>query len=248
ETGFEIYRSTSSGGTYTIVATTAANAVSYTDTALQATTAYYYKIRAIGNYGESAYSNIANATTAAKPLPPAAPTNLATQAISTQIVKLTWTDNSTIETAYEVQRSLADSTHFSVLKTLGAIASGPGSFSDSSLAANTVAYYKVRAYGDGGFSGFTPAVMAKSLNNPPVIADISSQTIRYGTTQSIPLSATDPDNDPITYSLYNAPAFVTLQQNAGVTSLNLAPTAAQQGTFNGIGVIAADNNGGKDTA
>jgi len=248
ETGFEIYRSTSSGGTYTIVATAAANAVSYTDTALQATTAYYYKIRAIGLYGESAYSNIANATTAAKPLPPAAPTNLATQALSTQIVKLTWTDNSTIETAYEVQRSLADSTHFSVLKTLGAIASGPGSFSDSSLAANTVAYYKVRAYGEGGFSGFTPAVKGKSLNNPPVIADISSQTIRYGTTQSIPLSASDPDNDPITYSLYNAPAFATLQQNAGVTSLNLAPTAAQQGTFNGIGVIAADNNGGKDTA
>jgi P pilus assembly chaperone PapD/predicted esterase len=247
ETGFEIYRSTSSGGTYAIVATAAANAVSYTDTALQASTAYYYKIRAIGNYGESAYTAVANATTAAKPLPPAVPTNLATQAISTQIVKLTWTDNSTIETAYEVQRSLNDSTHFSVLKVLGAVVSGQGTFSDSSLAANTVAYYKIRAYGEGGYSVFTPAVKAKSLNNPPVITDITSQTIRYGTTQSIPVTATDPDNDPVTFSLHNAPAFVSLQVNAGVTTLNIAPTAAQQGTYNGVGVIATDSNNGTDT-
>lgn len=247
ETGFEIYRSTSSGGTYTIVATAAANAVSYTDTALLASTAYYYKIRAIGTYGESAYTSVANATTAPKPLPPAVPTNLATLAISTQIVKLTWTDNSTIETAYEVQRSLNDSTHFSVLKTLGAVVSGQGTFSDSSLVANTVAYYKVRAYGEGGYSVFTPAVKAKSLNNAPVITDITSQTIRYGTTQSIPVAATDPDNDPVTFSLYNAPAFVSLQLNAGITTLNIAPTAAQQGTYNGVGVIAKDNNGGSDT-
>ncbi|MDR6567612.1 fibronectin type III domain-containing protein [Chitinophaga ginsengisegetis] len=248
ETGFEIYRSTSSGGTYTIVATAAANAVSYTDTALNASTAYYYKIRAIGLYGESAYSAVANATTAAKPLPPAVPTNLVTQALSTQVVKLTWTDNSTIETGYEIQRSLADSLHFSVLKSLGPVASGQGTFSDSSLVANTVVYYKIRAFGEGGYSAFTKAVIAKSLNNPPVIADISSQTIRYGTTQSIPLSATDPDNDAITFSLYNAPAFFSLQQNAGTTSLILAPTAAQQGTYNGVGVIATDANGGKDTA
>jgi predicted esterase/P pilus assembly chaperone PapD len=248
ETGFEIYRSATSGGTYTIVATAAANAVSYTDTALAASTAFYYKIRAIGNYGESAYTSVANATTAPKPLPPAVPTNLITQAISTQIVKLTWTDNSTIETAYEVQRSLADSTHFSVLKVLGAVASGQGTFSDSSLVANTVAYYKVRAYGEGGYSVFTKAVKATSLNNAPVISDITSQTIRYGTTQSMPVTATDPDNDPITFSLYNAPAFVSLQVNAGNTSLYIAPTVAQQGTYNGIGVIAADNNGGKDTS
>jgi P pilus assembly chaperone PapD len=247
ETGFEIYRSTSSAGTYTIVATAAANAVSYTDTALQASTPYYYKIRAIGNYGESAYTAVATATTAAKPVPPAAPTNLVTQAISTKIVKLTWTDNSTIETSYEVQRSLNDSTHFSVLKTLPAITSGPGTFSDSSLVANTVAYYKVRANGEGGYSGFTLAVKAKSLNNPPVITDITSQTIRYGTTQNIPVTATDPDNDPITFSLYNAPAFVSLQLNAGNTTLNIAPTAAQQGTYNGVGVIVTDNNGGSDT-
>ena len=248
ETGFEIYRSTSSGGTYTIVATAAANAVSYTDTALLASTRYYYKIRAIGTYGESAYTATANAITAAKPVAPVAPGNLATQAISTQVVKLTWTDNSAIETGYEVQRSLTDSLHFSVLRTIGAVTSGQGTFSDSSLAANTVVYYKVRAFGEGGFSGFTKAVVAKSLNNPPVIADISSQTIRYGTTQNIPLSATDPDNDAITFSLTNAPAFISIQQNGSTSSLNLAPASANQGTYNNIGVIATDANGGKDTA
>ena len=248
ETGFEIYRSTSSSGTYNIVATAAAGAIAYTDTALNASTTYYYKIRAIGQYGESAYTTVASATTAAKPLPPTAPSNLVLQALSTSVVKLTWNDTTTIETGYEIQRSLADSLHFSSFKTLGAFASSQGTFTDSTLAANTVVYYKVRAFGEGGYSAFTAAKGTKSLNNPPKMAPISSQTIRYGTTQSIPVSATDPDNDPITFSLNNAPAFVSLQQNAGVTSLYLAPTAAQQGTYNGIGVIATDNNGGTDTA
>ena len=248
ETGFEIYRSNTSGGTYSIVATTAANAVSYTDTLLNATTAYYYKIRAIGAYGESAYTAVANATTPARPVAPAAPSALTTQALSTQVVKLTWTDNTTIETGYEIQRSANDSLHFSVLRSLGPVATGQGTFSDSTLTANNVVYYKVRAFGEGGYSGFTKAVMAKSLNNPPVIADISSQTIRYGTTNSIPVSATDPDNDAITFSLFNAPAFVSLLQSPGNASLSVAPTAAQQGTYNGIGVIATDANGGKDTA
>ncbi|HVI48684.1 MAG TPA: fibronectin type III domain-containing protein, partial [Chitinophaga sp.] len=248
ETGFEIYRSATSNGTYSVVTTTAANIATYTDTLLQASTTYYYKIRAIGTYGESAYTSTANATTAAKPLPPATPANLVTTAVSTQIVKLTWTDNATNETGYEVHRSLADSLHFNVIASLPPITSGQGAWSDSSLTANTVAYYKVRAVGDGGYSTFTKATYAKSLNNPPVIDSIASRTIRYGTTVNVPVNATDPDNDPITLSLYNAPAFVTLQQNGTTTYLNIAPTVAQQGTYNGIGVIAKDNNNGADTS
>ncbi|MFY0255804.1 fibronectin type III domain-containing protein [Chitinophaga sp. 30R24] len=244
ENGFEIYRSTSNGGTYSIIATTNANANTYTDTALQANTAYYYKIRAIGLYGESAYTTVANTTTPARPLPPAAPSNLQTQALSTQVVKLTWMDNANNESGYEIHRSLGDSVHFNFLKAVGLVTTT----ADSTLAANTVAYYKVRAVGEGGYSDFTPAVSAKSLNNPPSIAAISNQTIRYGTTQTIPVSATDPDNDAITFSLANVPPFISLQQQAGNTSLVLSPDETQQGVYNQIAVIATDANNGTDTA
>ena len=55
ETGFELYRSSSSTGNFAKVALTAANATSYTDSALNASSTYYYKIRAVGKYGESNY-------------------------------------------------------------------------------------------------------------------------------------------------------------------------------------------------
>jgi dienelactone hydrolase len=55
EIGFEILRSTSATGTYTQVATVPGT--SYTDSGLIANTKYYYKIRAVGNGGESVYES-----------------------------------------------------------------------------------------------------------------------------------------------------------------------------------------------
>lgn len=56
ETGFEVYRSTSSTGTFNIVATTGANTTAFTDTTLSPSTTYYYKIQAINQYGNSGLS------------------------------------------------------------------------------------------------------------------------------------------------------------------------------------------------
>ncbi|MEO5943116.1 MAG: fibronectin type III domain-containing protein [Ferruginibacter sp.] len=66
ETGFEIYRSTSANGTYTLVTTTAANVTTYLNTGLTANTRYYYKIRAKKSTTFSSYSNVANAILASK--------------------------------------------------------------------------------------------------------------------------------------------------------------------------------------
>ncbi len=53
ETGFEIYRSVSASGPFQIVATTNANATTYTDSSLSASTTYYYRINAVNAYGSS---------------------------------------------------------------------------------------------------------------------------------------------------------------------------------------------------
>lgn len=58
ETGFEIWRSTDPLNGFSTVAVAAANATSFTDTALTANTRYYYRVRAIGQYGESGYDNV----------------------------------------------------------------------------------------------------------------------------------------------------------------------------------------------
>lgn len=57
ETNFEIYRATISGGPYTLINITAANATTYTDNGLDPNATYYYVVRAVNNTGAAAASN-----------------------------------------------------------------------------------------------------------------------------------------------------------------------------------------------
>lgn len=65
ETGFRIERSSDGGSTYSLIDTTAAGATSYTNANLSAGTTYHYRICAYNSAGNSAYSNVASATTQA---------------------------------------------------------------------------------------------------------------------------------------------------------------------------------------
>ncbi len=58
ETGFEIWRSTSYAGPYTLVSTTAPNLTTFSNSGLTPNTKYYYKVRAKMNAIFSAFSNI----------------------------------------------------------------------------------------------------------------------------------------------------------------------------------------------
>jgi predicted esterase len=57
ETGFEIYRSTTPAGPYAVIATVSANKKTFTDSIVQPSTTYYYRIKAIGQYGSSKFSD-----------------------------------------------------------------------------------------------------------------------------------------------------------------------------------------------
>jgi poly(3-hydroxybutyrate) depolymerase len=62
ETNFEIYRATTAGGPYTLIAIANANATTYTDNInLDPNATYYYIVRAINNTGAAAKSNEASA-------------------------------------------------------------------------------------------------------------------------------------------------------------------------------------------
>jgi len=61
ETAFEVSRASSLNGTYIIIATLAANSISYTDNGLRTGRRYYYRVRSKNTAGVSAWSNKANA-------------------------------------------------------------------------------------------------------------------------------------------------------------------------------------------
>jgi fibronectin type 3 domain-containing protein len=65
-TGYNVYRATSTNGTYSKIGTTAANIFTYTDTSSTTTPgSYYYKVSGILSSGETALSTAAHATTLA---------------------------------------------------------------------------------------------------------------------------------------------------------------------------------------
>ena len=104
ETGFEVYRSTTGGGPYTLVHITAPNVTTYADNGLADDTKYYYIVRAVGNFGAAANSNETNATTFIDNIAPTAPSNLIATCITRDKVNLAWspsTDNTGV-TAYDI--------------------------------------------------------------------------------------------------------------------------------------------------
>ena len=74
ETNFRVERATGQGGTFSEIATTAANVTTYDSRGLAASTEYCYRVRASNANGNSAYTSMSCATTdASAPTPPPAP-------------------------------------------------------------------------------------------------------------------------------------------------------------------------------
>lgn len=67
ETGFKIERSPNGSTDWVQIATVGAGVTSYANTGLAAGTTYYYQVQAYNGGGDSAYSNIASATTQSPP-------------------------------------------------------------------------------------------------------------------------------------------------------------------------------------
>ena len=91
ETGYEIYRATTSGGPYNLIKLTAANVATYTDSLLNPNTKYYYIVRAVNDSSASANSNEAVTQTQVDNTPPTAPGNLTVTGSTSSQASLSWT-------------------------------------------------------------------------------------------------------------------------------------------------------------
>jgi fibronectin type 3 domain-containing protein len=91
---------------------------------------------------------------------PGAPTNLAAGTVTASAVPLTWTDNATNETGYQVERAVGGG-GFALLATLGANAT---SHTDTTVAAGTSYGYRVRAVNAAGNSSYSNTV---NVGTPP---------------------------------------------------------------------------------
>ncbi len=165
EAGFKIERCTGAGcSDFVQVATAGADVNSYANTGLAASTSYSYRVRAYNAAGDSTYSNTAGAVTQALPVPPAAPTDLAATAASYSQINLVWADNSGDEAGFKIERCTgAGCVDFGQIATVGA---NVNSYANPGLTASTSYSYRVRAYNDGGDSGYSNTATAVTAEAP----------------------------------------------------------------------------------
>lgn len=156
--GYHVYRAATSAGPFTKLTTTPQAGTSYTDSTGTPGQSYAYMVRTLkletvpgGSYynlshGALATLTVNDAATAA----PLNPTNLAVTQTSAVAATLTWTDQSSDETGFRIERkSSADGAYASI----GTVGSNATTFSDPGpFTQGTAYYYRVFATGSAGDS------------------------------------------------------------------------------------------------
>jgi len=96
---------------------------------------------------------------------PNAPTGLSAAAVSNSQIDLSWTDNSSDETGFKIERSPDGSTGWTQIATVGV---NVHSYSNTGLTCETPYYYRVRAYNATGDSGYSNTANATTRWCPAV--------------------------------------------------------------------------------
>src|SRR5262249_31568071 len=123
ETGFKVERASSSTGPFTQIGT--ATTASYSDPSAPVASTARYSVSACNTAGNSAPSNVASATTSDNV--PTSPSALGATAMSSSRIDLSWSDNSSNETGFKVERASSSTGPFTQIGTATA-----ASFSDTS--------------------------------------------------------------------------------------------------------------------
>jgi alpha-tubulin suppressor-like RCC1 family protein len=148
ETEYKIERSPITNTNYVQIATIVANATSYLNTGLSFGTLYYYRVRGSNPSGNGLYSNEASLTATVP-----APVNLYVNVYSETRFDIGWTDVSSDELYFKIERKDGASGTWTQINTVSANVT---TYSDGTVSALMTYYYRVRAYsssGDGPYSG-----------------------------------------------------------------------------------------------
>jgi len=95
------------------------------------------------------------------PVVPAAPSNLAATTSSSSQINLSWTDNSSNETGFKIERCKgANCTNYVQIIQVGANVTA---FANTGLTKNTTYRYRVRAFNADGNSAYSNAASARTL-------------------------------------------------------------------------------------
>ncbi|GEM_PF-1755052 len=108
--------------------------------------------------------DVSDSTFAITATPPTAPNGLVAATVSKTQIDLNWTDNSSNEDGFKIERKTGATGTYAVFKTVGADIT---SFSNLGLGANTIYFYRVCAYNAVGNSAYSNEASAFTFMNGP---------------------------------------------------------------------------------
>ena len=184
-TSYKVYRGTASGAETLLQSGLATT--SFLNTGLTNGTTYFYKVTAVNAGGESPLSAEVSATPQVPS--PAPPTSLSAIAVSISQIDLTWTDNSTNETGFVVER--ATDSNFTAGLTTVALGANATSYSASGLTATTTYWFRVRATNAGGASTNSNVASATTQTPPPTGVGLAATYFNNSNFTGTSVSRTD---------------------------------------------------------
>lgn len=182
ETGFEIERSVS-GGTFSALASAAVDVTTYDDATVQPATDYEYRVRACNSVGCSAWSAVASVTTPGQV--PAAPSALSATATGPNAVSLAWTDNSSTESGFEIERAPGGG----AFAPLASVATDVTTYDDPTVQGSSPYEYRVRACNSLGCSAWSNVASVSTPGQIPAAPSGLQATVPSSTL--VTLSWTD---------------------------------------------------------
>lgn len=259
ESGFRLERKTGSTGVFALIATLPANQTSYADTGLQASTTYFYRIKAYNAAGESGYSNQASATTGSTTaannsafVSQNVPTTMQRSQTATVSVTMRNTGTATwfAGTYFLGSQNPQDNTTWGLNRVSLASSVAPGgqtTFTFNITAPATAGTYnfqwRMLQQGIGSFGAFSSnvAVTVTSSQPPPTtltITTVSLPLASRGVPYSQQLSATG-GTPPYTWSLTSGalPAGLSLSSSGLISG-----TPAASGGFSFTVTVRDSNN------
>jgi len=166
--GFKIY-SGPNCSSLSCIATVGNNSTNYP---LNTSSPSCYKVCAYGSPGE-----FCSGTVSGTPLTvPAASSNLTATAVSQTQINLSWTDNSSGETGYKIERALDNAGNPGTFAQIGTVGADVTTFQDAGLSPNTKYWYRVRAYNTCGDSAYSNVITASTTTSTTSTQSTTSTT------------------------------------------------------------------------
>jgi len=153
EVGFKLQRTTdpSNSSSWATIYTAQAGETSYSDTGLNGSTSYYYRVFAYNNIGESSYSNESDAKTYLS-----APINVAAASPNNTYILVTWENAAASTTGFKVERYASNTKVWVEVANFGA---NKFEYEDSDVVLGRTYSYRVRAYDADSTSDYSATVI-----------------------------------------------------------------------------------------